>query len=476
VNSRQLFYSRSEGTAWVSTMHAFHLHPHSGKPDPAGIAHCLVNGISLNGLTPFDGIRVLERASIHEIERTAVTSQPYWQYRPEPRLEATAESLKGDLRDALLGAVKRRLPTRGDVCLSLSGGYDSTAVLGVFDLLEVPDVSCYTYRKRLEGSRSDADVARKMATATGYTLTEIEAYGDDIGTVIDDNVRWGQGLTRIVVETDAWRVLSQILSANERTTFWVAEECFGMNPPRILNDYTDVLNSLAFGDWSSLGPLRDLFPHPAESTLEEALRADMASVMESSRAFGDPYALRDYLYLDQRLPRLLSWREAFAQQSGEVRNPLIDREILEFRQRLPRDLAVGKSLYKDTVRELFPDLFAIDRAAAGTWLAGSWMREVVRTKADDLTRMVQANPSPLDPYLPPEGLLRVIGQEARKAGGVRRIVRKARGLRSRARKRMRVLGSTHPPASRTRPVTVDPAVFILRAITLREVLRRRAGP
>ncbi len=98
-------------------------------------------------------------------------------------------------------------------------------------------------------------------------------------------------------------------------------------------------------------------------------------MLESNRAIQDLYDLREYLYLDQRLPRLLSWREAYAEPCGEVRNPLVDREVLELRQRFPKHLTLGKQLFKDTVTEMFPDLFAIDRAVAGSWHAGQWCRK-----------------------------------------------------------------------------------------------------
>jgi len=460
---------------WLSTFHALHLHPWSGKPDPAGLAHCLVNGVPMNGHTPFEGIRVLERASIHEIQGTRITSAPYWCFEPKPLTSASTKFMKGDLRDALLAAIERRLPSDGEVCLSLSGGYDSAAVLGAFKRLGVPDVRCFTYRKPTETDRSDASVARKMAAIAGYVHIEIEAYRDDVANVIKDNVRWGHGLTRLVVETDTWRTLRESCSADERTTFWVADECFGMNPPRILRDNADVLNSLVFAGWSSLGPLRELFPLPVGSLFDDALHTDLESMLERTRAIRDPYVLRDYLYLDQRLPRLLSWREAFAESCGEVRNPLIDREILELRQQFPKHMTLGKQLFKDTITELFPELFAIDRAFAGASTAGHWCREVVRTQSDHLARMIRANPSPLDAYLPPEGLLRLIDREASRAGALRRLTRSARAMKGRARKRIRTIGRPNPPAVRPKPKSVDPAVFVLRAITLRELFRQRAA-
>lgn len=475
VNSRMLFFGEYDGLAWISTMHAFHLHPCSGKPDPAGLAHCLVNGVPMNGRTPFDGVRVLDRASIHEIQGVGVKSESYWQYWPQPRTDRSESAFKTDLRNALLAAVKRRVPLERPVVLSLSGGYDSTAILGALGHLGVSDVRCITYRKPAETDRSDANVARKMAAIAGYAHTEIEAYRDDVATVIGENVRWGHGLTRLVVETDTWRILRGLLPADGRTTFWVADECFGMNPPRKLENRADVLNSLAFADWSSLGPLTGLFPQSVASLLDDALRDDLESMLERSRAIRDPYVLRDYLYLDQRLSRLLSWREAFAEPCGEVRNPLIDREVLELRQRFPKHMTLGKCLYKDTVKEMFPDLFAIDRAAADVWFAGQWSRDQLRTHSGELTRMVRdGSSSPLDSYLPPEALLRVIEQEANCAGTRPRLARRARRMMGRARTRIRILGRPERPALRPQPPAVDPAVFVLRAIILRELYRQRA--
>ncbi len=471
LNSRKLFFGKHRGLAWISTMHAFHLHPCSGRPDPAGVAHCLVNGIPLNGLTPFEGVRVLERASIHEIRGLDMKSESYWQYSPRPRTDRLEGAFKKDVQDTLVAAIGRRVSQDEPAVLSLSGGYDSTAVLGTLRHLQVTDVRCITYKIPGEGDLGDAGVAGKMATIAGYPHTEIEAYRDDVAAVIAENVRWGNGLTRLVVETDAWRSLRECLPSDRRTTFWVADECFGMVPSHTLLDDADVLNSLAFADWSSLGPLTALFPRTVTSLLGGALRADLDSMLERNRAIQDPYVLRECLYLEQRLPRILSWREAYAGSCGEVRIPLIDREVLELRQQLPQHMKLERRLYKETVTELFPDLFAIGRAVGPGWFAGNWCREAVRTQSDRLARMVRANASPLDEYLPPEMLLRVIGQEARRAAAIRRLAWRARrGLRN----RLPLIGRPGVENGRPRRPTVDSAVFLLRAITLREVFRSRA--
>jgi asparagine synthetase B (glutamine-hydrolysing) len=477
VNSRKLFFGRHDGVAWFSTQHAFGSHPCSRKPDPVGFAHCIVNGVPLSGRTLFDGVRVLQRASIHDVGASEVRSEPYWSFEPGSANGSTRQSLKSDLRDALLAAVERRLPDRGEVCLSLSGGYDSTAILGALRLIGATDVRCFSYGNPTEADLSDASVARQMTAITGYAHTEYEAHRDEVATVVAENVRWGQGMTRLVVETDLWRTLREQEPATHCATIWVGDECFGMHPARTLHDNADVLNSLGFADWSSLGSLKGMFPLPVASFLGDALRDDLDSMLERNRAIRDPYLLRDYLYLDQRLPRLLSWREAFDEPCGEVRNPLIDRDVLDLIQQFPKHLKLGKSLFKDTVTELFPDLFAVDRAAGGiAWYAGQWCRDVVWAQSDHLARMIRANSSPLDPYLPPEGLLRVIDREASHSGARRRLTRRVRRKTGQVRRRIRTRNSRTPPAPRPQQRAVDPAVFILRAISLREFYRRRSSP
>jgi hypothetical protein len=245
-----------------------------------------------------------------------------------------------------------------------------------------------------------------------------------------------------------------------------------MSPRRTLYDNVGVLNSLAFGNWSSLGSLDALFPQSVSADLSDALRDDLETIVDQNQALADPYLLRDCLYLFQRLPRLLAWREAFAEPCGAVRNPLVDREVLELRQLFPKGLTLNKRLFRDTVTELFPDLFAIDRAVAGVgWYAGQWCRDIVRAQSGILEKMIRSNSSPLDSYLPVEGLLRVIVQETTHSGTARRLAWRARRTRGRVRKRIRALSRRDSHALRPRRPTVDPAVFVLRAITLRELFR-----
>lgn len=477
VNSRKLFCGRQDGMVWISTLHALDRHPIGGKPDPAGIAHCLVNGWPVNGRTPFEGLRVLDPASVHEISPARIVSNTYWEYRPESRMGRTLNGLKADLRDTLLAAVERRRPAQGSVELSLSGGYDSTAILGALGRLETPDVSCFTYRKPGESEPSDTSVARQAAAVLGYRHDVIPAYADDLATVIADNVQRGHGMTRLVVETDAWRLLRRHSQLDRPRTIWVGEEYYGMVPAYTLRDDRDVLDALGIYDLKRLGPVRSVFPRRTAASLQEAMTEDLRLLLARASSLRDDlYGMRDYLYVDQRLQRVLSWREAFAGTCGEVRNPLLDREILEFTQCLPRRLRLGKRFFKDVVRDLFPDLFAIDRAAGGDWFAGAWIETALRDEADLLKSLLRDRPCVLDSIIPPHALVRLIESEVEpRKSSIGRARFKIRRKSDQARRRVRALAYPTAAAGPPKRRPVSSPVFIMRAILLRELFRAKGA-
>jgi len=100
INSRKLFCGDYGGYTWVSTALAFHLHPSSGDLDIAGVAHYLVNGIPLYNRALFRGIRVLERAAVHEFGDRGLISESYWHFEFDPRLEASEKTLRQVLQQS----------------------------------------------------------------------------------------------------------------------------------------------------------------------------------------------------------------------------------------------------------------------------------------------------------------------------------------------------------------------------------------
>ena len=66
--------------------------------------------------------------------------------------------------------------------LSLSGGYDSTAILGILRYkLHMENVQCFSYiHSNKPSNDGDAYLAHKMANIAGYEHRMVQGYGGDI--------------------------------------------------------------------------------------------------------------------------------------------------------------------------------------------------------------------------------------------------------------------------------------------------------
>ena len=467
VNSRKLLCGEHGGYTWISTALAFHLHPCSGQPDPAGIAHYLVNGVPLNNRTLISGVRVLERAAVHELKNGASSTTAYWRFDLDPRIEVPEQELRAELRDALHNAVERRLPAEGEVLLSLSAGYDATCILGLLKSLGAANVRCFSYTKQGGPQDDDAYISRQMCGQQGLPHEIVPGYGDDLPSVIEANTRQGRGLTRLIVETDAWRTIAERLET-KTATVWAGDECFGF-PACELHDSEQVLWSLAIGDWESLGQIRAMFPEAAGISLGDALHEDLRVLRQREAETQTLSDLREFLYLDQRLPRLLAWRETFAGHNAAVRLPFLDPEVLDVAATMPTSQRAAKRLFREVATGLFPDLYSFDRARTAGWVAGKWMRQQLRSLQRAPAHVDITTASPLDDYLPPDRLMHLMsranpGGHLRRSAG--RMVAQLRGQFT----RQRATKLSEAPPRRPR---VDAPTFIVRALFLREYLRQR---
>lgn len=468
VNSRKLFCGYHGGFTWISTMQTFHLHPSVGKPDVAGIAHYLINGIPLNNRTLIAGVRVLDRAAVHEFGNRGLEAKPYWHFDFDPRPETSEARLREELQQALRDAVQRRLPTNAPVFLSLSAGYDSTCILGLLKSVGAGDVHCFSYiTKSGVPEDEDAYISREAALGQGYRHVIVPGYGDDLATVIQDNIRYGEGITRLVVETDVWRTIGESMAAEAPATVWVGD-AIGMRFRGEIRTSEEVLWSLGFGDWESLGRIGHLMPEEISQPLKEAVNADLHNMLYRKRDIEDMYFLRDVLYVDQGLLRILSFRETFAGQYAEVRNPLLDTGILDLHRRTPTSLRRGRRLYRETVVAMYPDLFMVPRAPGG-WVAGRWMMQQVGAGVPAIREFLNSSPSPLDEYVPPDFLLRLASRQGSVYAQSRKRARRAAG---RLRRRIRPARHVSAPPQLHKK-KIDASVFLVRALFLREFLSGR---
>jgi asparagine synthase (glutamine-hydrolysing) len=326
--------------------------------DPVAIASFLANGVIYNNRTLFDGVRSLCRASIHTIDpREGHTSRPYWEYKLDNSFsKRSRKDLKKELASLLLNAARKRIKPSETIFLSLSGGYDSTCILGLLSKLAPGKVDCFSYVVNNGTLGSDEDVAAQMAKIAGCRHTSVPAFNGDIVDVIRRNATLGEGRAHFCAELDAWQSIHEKMS--DDAVFFVGDECFGWTGCRLRSE-RDVLASVPLHLSNVLSRYADCLDTKAlgEEYDREILRLTEASLDS------DLHNTKDFLYLDQRLGNvIMPWRELFAGQYAPVRNLLLDRDILSFMAHLPSRFRLGKNLYKETIRMMFPELFRVRRA------------------------------------------------------------------------------------------------------------------
>lgn len=95
---------------------------------------------------------------------------------PHEKLSALSNTEVDEmLRDAFVNAVKKRIPDRARWCTSLSGGFDSSAVLGAASRLSGKKVDCFTvvFPDARGSAYDELEIARRTAKFNNANLIEV---------------------------------------------------------------------------------------------------------------------------------------------------------------------------------------------------------------------------------------------------------------------------------------------------------------
>jgi hypothetical protein len=436
--------------------------------DRTALAGYLVNGVVHNGRTPFAGVRALERACIHRVGLEGPVSAPYWRYSFEERAGASPQELRAELAELLVEAVRRRLPADGATYLSLSAGHDAAALLGALGApLRAPDVRCLSYSLGAERPDDDAVLSRPMAAIYGYDHRTIPSYDGDLLGALARNVARGEGGAHFCEEALFWEMVGPELSA-EAGSILVGDHCLGIKDPTPPCSHAEALRKVQIRGYDDLPGLDAFLPAPLVGELRGLWEAELAAIVGRCPAGASLDDCKDFLYLDQRTAHLITpWRERFAGPWAPVRSPLLASPILDFNRQVPADLRRGKALWKTTVEGLFPQIFALPRG--NSRYMPPWRDEYAR-HAPAIAALIEGEPSPLDAYVPPDTLLRLLALNAEAVRRVGGLPDKLQRLAARALGRLRrSLGS--PPAARP----LDHSALLQRLLVLRAYLRERAA-
>jgi asparagine synthase (glutamine-hydrolysing) len=362
--------------------------------DPEEVTAHLFQRYTVSPRTLFRDIERLEPGHLLVYDGVAADRRPYWQLDP-----ATAESLApADLRQLLREAVRARLMSDVPIGILLSGGLDSTAVLGLAREAGVKHVDTFTigFADAVYDERS---LARLAAERHGSNHHEIVV---DTRSFVDALPRLAWFRDEPIAEPSEIPLL--LLAEFAATRVKVAlggdggDELFGgypkyraerllrlgrVVPPRLLGRGVALASrrrthrrlgraaeslsitdeTLRWGSW-----FRSFSPAEIAGLAAPAI-ADSASparLLEPLRTALEPYAgldpgrrmlVGDFLtYLPDNM--LLRTDKVLMAASLEGRVPLLDRALVERVSRVPADerfgWRTGKTLFRAAVEDLLP--------------------------------------------------------------------------------------------------------------------------
>jgi len=404
--------------------------------EPSALYDYLRFGFTDRGArTLFAGIKHLPAAhfAVVNLDRPDVVKpQRYWQAELKPVRDISFEAATTELRTLFKESVRLHLRADVPVGAALSGGIDSSAVVGVMRDLEGPDLDLHTFTFIAPGSDLNeenwADMAAKSVQATQH---KISMTGKELVSELDHLIQiQGEpfGSTSIFAQN---RVFKLAKDNNIKVTLdgQGADEILGGYMPFLAARLATMIKS---GQWlkavkllnsidgkrgTFLRAMRFVLPTflqgPARRIIGESLvpawmngdwfkRHGVNIQAPQKPVSGD--VLRHELLeslTDRILPALLRYQDHNSMaHSVESRVPFLTTKIVDFIYSLPEEFLISndgetKSIFRAAMRGLVPDEILDRRDKIGfaapeeQWLkeSGAWLDDVL---SSDIMKTIPA--------------------------------------------------------------------------------------
>lgn len=416
INSKRLFFYQDVDYI-IMTTNPIYFKQIDCEINLKGVASYLINGVIYENNTLYKHIHALERARMYKIENQQLTSLKYWDYAFTNEYEdLPIAELKKEFSNLLMRSVEKRLqavrPER--VFLSLSGGYDSRFLLGALRKLDsklILKTFSYGMDNKLESG--DDIIAKKLAVKFGFDHHFIKAYGNDLLAIIKLNVEFGYGMANFCDEVDAWMRIHDDFKTNPSSLLFVGDMFSHSSPDyNKISDARIPLKTVAVFPWFYILPLLDCLSFENQIAIKDAYD-ELYSVMLSRLPETEDYQIiKDFAYIDQRVSHtLMYWRDFFHGPFIRVAQPLLDNQILDFHRKLPNRLRYNKLLYKEVVRDMFPELFDIP-IAHNIWAYPSWAEEIQKNN-NVIIKKLSGSRSRLDEIIPLNVIMSLINDNGK---------------------------------------------------------------
>jgi asparagine synthase (glutamine-hydrolysing) len=391
IASRRLFHGMHARTHWVGS-DVTALPTDRFAVDAIGVGWYLANGVTHTGRTIYEGIRTLDPASVHEVSERTIASGRYWDFNLSASEDVDERGLAEELIYLLRLAMRRRIGDGEQIHLSLSGGFDSVAMVALLVEAGAPDVRCFSYVFGEPEPGSDPFVARQVATEMGYSHRLYQSYHGDMVEHIRSNARHGRGTAHPADEVAAWEALAE--DAGPNPVLMVGDHFLGDNAYRTARHRRNAPGKMR--EFHRVKWLAHRLPRGMYATFRDGIRADVEAAGRSM----DSVARSGYFFVNQRLPNtIVPWRQQFPGRFMTVRWPLFDYDLLDWSCRTPSSLR-RQSFYQNTAEAAFPRAYQFPRAVTEGYTPP--LRLHVREQARQLRALAREGDSRLDEVLPPD--------------------------------------------------------------------------
>jgi asparagine synthase (glutamine-hydrolysing) len=395
LGARSLYYAETPDALWFASSLAAMLVPEWYTPEPneGFIAEYLAEGPASVDETPFMGIRRLPQGHVLDVTSGATHSGAYWAMDLREERRVTDADAVEEFQSIFTAAVKARLRSRAPVAFQLSGGLDSSTVVGVAHALghTAPATYSRVYPEVPEADESpyiDAVVARTSARSVRMPVYRFPVQGLDVfaGAVHTADLAdfpTGQWLQRPLLQRARADGHDAILTGSGGDD-WLSGSLFRV--PALVRQgrlraawrYAREYRSLEWWDPGARTILRvtgaSLLPAPVRSLLR-ALGAGPAPRTWITRGLASRVDLPERLragynrvpgtrdlVMRESLIRLSSGEGAFVRDAMdrmghasniELRHPFFDRRVVEFVVGLPDHLRLRHGIHKYLLRQAF---------------------------------------------------------------------------------------------------------------------------
>ena len=406
LNSRRAFHSADRNRHWISS--SLHLHPTESLPvNPVGVAHLLASGSMQNFHTPFDGVCVLEQASIHTLSRSGLASRRYWNLLfKQEETGPNDQLLSAELAEIVAESVRVRLFDNPNSWVSLSGGYDSRLISQLL-ANENAEVRNFSYTLTESNPKADGFLAREWSELLKQPHLYTKAYHGDQLKTLQRNAELGFGMLNFCGEVDSWFELAESFSETGTNAVFVGDTVFGFQWDIEIDSIEEALQTVHIYGIRELGPLKKVVPKGTWSTFSECLPDEMESIFNRVPKDVDLITAKDYLYIDHRLQNtVLAWRTIVSDNFAPVRNPFVDNRLLDFIGRVPVSFRRDRRVYLEMINKSYPRVSEFRRAKTSGCLQ-EWRKEYAESH-ERLVHWLRNSPSKLDALIPPDAIVRLL--------------------------------------------------------------------